>query len=95
MLLSLSGKILDVEGLTLVGRSLDKHGNRVGTPFPKAFGNPSSKNIQGQFHLDDILTHPNVRVDISKRSGDILMYAPDGRGACFYADGIFKHFLNY
>ena len=53
---------MDRGGLTKAGRALDKHGNRSTSVFPKATGNPASKNMQGQYRLDDILTHPNRRI---------------------------------
>ena len=53
-----------------------------------------NKNIQGQFHLDDILTHPNSKVVIGIK-GDIQLFTPYGRGAHFRSDNSFKGFLNY
>jgi len=44
--------------LTKTGRAIDKHGGRAGSVFPKPVGNIAKKNMQCQFHLDDILTHP-------------------------------------
>jgi len=72
--------------------SLEKHGNRPNSPFPRATGNPVNKNIQGQFHLDDILTHPKQRTFIDSKRG-LEMYAPDGRGAYFREDGSFRGFV--
>ena|ERR1700722_1629744 len=62
--LSKAGQVIDRNGLTKAGRALDKHGNRPNSPFSKATGNEISKNNQGQFHLDDVLTHPNRKVII-------------------------------
>ncbi len=78
-------------GLTKAGRALDKHGVRPNSPFPKATGSTAKKNIQGQFQLDDILTHPNS-VTIKDGIG-FEIYAPDGRGAYFYNDGSFRGFI--
>lgn len=90
--LSKAGQVADRGGLTRVGRALDKHGNRPNSVFPKAFGNPANKNIQGQFHLDDILTHPKTFTK-SNKFGGLNYYAPDGRGACFDLNGNFRGFL--
>ena len=94
--LSNAGKVMDRRGLTKAGRSLDKHGNRFGSVFPKATGNPSSKNIQGQWYLDDILTHPQGRVhfDYHKQFGEIIdVKVPSTGGARFYRDGKMIGFL--
>ena len=85
---------MDRGGLTKSGRALDKHGNRPGSPFPKAWGTPEQKNIQGQFHLDDILTDPNGNRGFAW-NGSLFFYSCDGRGAQFYSNGSFKGFLNY
>ncbi len=92
--LSKAGQVMDREGLTRAGRALDKHGNRFGSPFPKATGNPASKNMQGQFHLDDILTDPSGRM-IDLKGGSRQFYSGDGRGIHFRPDGSFKGFLDY
>ncbi|MGA8163396.1 MAG: hypothetical protein WB791_00030 [Waddliaceae bacterium] len=71
---------------------MDKHGGRPGSIFPKATGNPGSKNLQGQWHLDDILTDPN---GFSKPNnfGGVDFYRQDGAGIRFYKDGTFRGFL--
>ncbi len=51
--------MFDRNGLTRAGRALDKHGNRPNTVYPKTRGTPIDKKLQGQFQLDDILTHLN------------------------------------
>jgi len=90
--LSRAGQVMDRGGLTRAGRALDKHGNRFGSPFPRATGRPTSKNTQGLFHLDDILTHPNSRIiDYGEKGFEI--YTPDGRGIHFRADGRFRGFV--
>ncbi len=91
--LSKAGQAMDREGLTRAGRSLDKHGNRLGSPFPKAFGNPNAKNMQGQWHLDDILTDPFGKIKFDS-TGSFQIYSLDGRGAYFYSDGTFRGFLD-
>jgi RHS repeat-associated protein len=90
--LSQAGQAMDRGGLTRAGRALDKHGNRPDTVYPKARGTPLEKNLQGQFQLDDILTHPQS-YNIENNVGGINYYTPDGRGAFFYADGTFRGFL--
>jgi hypothetical protein len=50
-----AGSVLDRGGLTMAGRALDKHGNRLGTIFPKAAGSVAAKNTQGQAVLDEII----------------------------------------
>jgi hypothetical protein len=57
--LSNAGLELDRAGLMRAGRALEKHGNRIGSPFPIATGSITRKNALGQFHLDGILTNPN------------------------------------
>lgn len=90
--LSKAGQVMDRGGLTKAGRALDKHGGRPGSVFPKAIGNPASKNAQGQFHLDDILTHPQS-VSYSNRFGGKDIFSPDGRGVRFDADDNVLGFL--
>ena len=72
--LSKAGQMLDRNGLTRAGRALDKHGNRPGSVFPKAFGDIANKNALGQYHLDDILTHPETFLKIHYRPkyGEVL-----------------------
>ncbi|MDB2614432.1 hypothetical protein N9Y92_04685 [Chlamydiales bacterium] len=82
---------MDRSGLTRAGRALDKHGNRPGSVFPKATGGPASKNMQGQFYLDDILTSPKT-TSISNRFGGKDIYAPNGRGVRYDKDFDFKGF---
>ena len=94
--LSKAGQVMDRAGLTKAGRALEKHGNRAGTVFPKATGNTVTKNLQGQFHLDDILTHPRSRQSQWKHRsfGDILdIQVPGQGGARFSQNGHFIGFL--
>lgn len=78
----------DRGGLTRAGRALDKHGNRPGSPFPRAVGKVSDKNWQGQFHLDDILTDPKIKWT-QNEGGSMKIYSTDGRGAFFEKNGTF------
>jgi uncharacterized protein RhaS with RHS repeats len=90
--LSKAGQVMDRNGLTMAGRALAKHGNRPGSVFPRHVGRASDKNALGQFHLDDILTHPQTYIKPNKFEG-YNFYAPDGRGACFEVDGTLRGFL--
>jgi hypothetical protein len=85
--LSQAGQIMDRGGLTKVGRALDKHGNRPGSVFPKVTGNPASKNIQGQYHLDDILTHPNSKISHRDHRdfGRVMDIEVPGRGGARFS----------
>jgi hypothetical protein len=94
--LSKAGQTMDRGGLTKAGRSLDKHGGRSGSVFPKATGNPASKNAQGQYHLDDILTHPNsiIKQHMRPKYGEVIDYRiPGDRGVRFSKNGDFIMFL--
>lgn len=62
--------------------------------FPKATGDAASINEQGQYQLDDILKHPEVKL-IRSDHGGAKLYAPDGRGAYFKSNGTFRGFLEY
>ena len=84
--------MLDRNGLTRAGRALDKHGNRLGSAFPKAFGDIANKNALGQYHLDDILTHPDGFIRLN-RFGGIDFFKPNGSGVRFYSDFSFRGFL--
>jgi len=77
--LSKAGQVMDKGGLTRAGRALEKHGGRTGSVFPKAKGNIANKNLQDQFHLDDILTHPKGYSKPNKFGG-VDYYGPDGCG---------------
>lgn len=83
---------MDRGGLTQAGRSLDKHGNRLGTPFPKATGDVVSKNNQGQYQLEHILYDSNKEI-IPLTNGGFKIYSGN-RGAYYELDGIFRGFLN-
>jgi len=80
------GNKADKGGLTSVGRSLQKHGSRERSIYPKAIGNNSVINKQGEQILKEILTHADVEVIARHhaRFGDILEYRiPGGMGARF------------
>ena len=83
-------------GLTRAGGALDKHGNRPGSVFPTAKGNPMSKNAQGQYHLDDILTHPKsiTKQHYRPKYGNVTdIGMPGDRGARFSESSEFLMFL--
>lgn len=90
--LSRAGQVNDRGGLTRAGRALDKHGGRTGSAFPKPTGNPACKNMQGQFQLDDILTHPQSKSSINRFGGKDI-FSPDGRGVRFDQENNFMGFL--
>jgi RHS repeat-associated protein len=89
--LSKAGRVMDRNGLTKAGRALDKHGGRPDSVFPKATGSPTSKSVQGQYHLDDILTHQST--SYPNRFGGQDIFLRDGRGARFDAENNFVGFL--
>ncbi len=91
--LSKAGQVMDRGGLTKAGRALDKHGGRPNSAFPKATGNLANKNMQGQFHLDDILTDPNKAFIKDLENNGFKIYAQDGRGAYFRNDGTLRGFI--
>jgi filamentous hemagglutinin len=48
--------------------------------------------MQGQYHLDDILTHPQS-ISRSNRFGGRDIFSPDGPGVRFDAENNFTGFL--
>ncbi len=84
-------------GLTAIGRSLQKHGSRSGSVFPKATGNVASINAQAEAVLKGILSNPKATTVTRHhaRLGNIMdIRIPGGQGARFSADGkTFLHFL--
>lgn len=72
------------------GRALQKHGSRAGSIFPKATGNVSAINAQGEKVLNEIITNPSVTTVTRHhaRFEYVLEYKlPSGQGARFSADG--------
>jgi uncharacterized protein RhaS with RHS repeats len=90
--LSNAGKAIDRNGLTKAGRAYAKHCSRSGSVFPTHIGKASDKNVLGQFHLEDILTHPRG-FQKNNKFGGVDFYRPDGSGVRFYSDGSFRGFL--
>ncbi|MGN1217544.1 MAG: RHS repeat domain-containing protein, partial [Phocaeicola sp.] len=76
-------------GLTAVGRALKKHGDRIGSAFPKAVGNQAAINAQGEKVLKEILSNPNVQRtvnnnNIGRYGGSVVDYKiPNGMEARF------------
>ncbi|CUI18102.1 rhs family protein (plasmid) [Candidatus Protochlamydia naegleriophila] len=94
--LSEAEKVIDRGGLTKAGRALQKHGDRPKTAFPKAKGNISQVNSQGQDILDNILTHPNQEIISwnSRTYGDLVdIQIPGQGGARFSSKGNLIGFL--
>ncbi|WP_373745616.1 MafB family polymorphic toxin [Neisseria dentiae] len=91
-----SAKEIDRGGLTIAGRALQKHGNREGSAFPRAQGNPTSVNLQAEKVVNDILNNPNT-ISTQRNTGrfgkvtDIV--APDGRGLRYDSNGKLIGFL--
>ena len=90
------GNVMDRGGLTVVGRALQKHGNRTGSIFPKVTGNAAAINVQGERVLNRILTNSNV-TSVTRHHvglGNVLEYRiPGSQGARFSGDG--KTFLGF
>lgn len=82
---------------TAAGHALTKHagGQRAGgSAFPALSGNPANINRIAQSQVDDILSNGRVVTRTHPNHGPIVeVFAPDGRGARWYADGRFFGFL--
>jgi hypothetical protein len=89
-----AGNTIDRSGFTRVGRGLMKHGHRKGSVFPKPLGNSAEMNRRGESVLREILNDPK-RTIFKNNKGGIEIYAPNGRGAYFREDGIFRGFIEY
>lgn len=83
----------DVNGMTVAGRALEKHGSRPGSAFPRAVGNVASKNIQGQEVLEDILLSNNQRITPNRFGGQDVFDTHTGRGVRFDGNGNMMGFL--
>ncbi|MGL4590088.1 MAG: hypothetical protein ACRCUP_07615, partial [Mycoplasmatales bacterium] len=76
----LTGKILnstnsiDKGGLTRAGRALQKHGNRVGSVYPKPTGNESKLNGDGLEIVKKILNNPNATTRVVEGSNTTNRY---------------------
>lgn len=87
-----AGDQADRNGLTRAGRALQKHGDRLGSSFPKATGTAREKNEQARAILETILTDPGT-VQTPLGRGGVEFRHPSGRGARFEADGSFGGFV--
>lgn len=83
--------------LTAAGHALSKHGTgqRAGSSaFPALSGNQQNWNLIAQGQIDDILSTGQMVQRTHPNHGPIIeVFAPDGRGARWYADGRFFGFL--
>lgn len=82
----------DRNGLTRVGRALQKHSGRSDSVFRGlSSGNASSKNEQGMRVVGEILNDPDVRVESLQNVTNI--WDASGRGIRIGNDGTFMGFL--
>lgn len=86
-----AGDEIDRNGLTRVGRALQKHSDRVGSIFQKTPGKFSSINNQGREILKKILEDPKHTV-LKNRFGGLDILTNNG-GARFNSDGVFMGLL--
>ena len=90
--LSRAAGALDRNGLTMAGRSLQKHSSRPGSAFNTSATRAGDFNTAGQSVVDDLLTSPGS-LQQTNHLGGIDVLAPDGRGIRFNSDGSFRGFL--
>ncbi len=88
-----AGQHADRNGLTKAGRGLQKHGDRLGSVFPKSTGNAVARNQQGQDVLEGILKSGNQTSRPNRFGGKDIFDNNTGRGVRFDADGKMKGFL--
>lgn len=82
----------DRNGLTQVGRALQKHSGRDGSVFNGlSSGSATARNEQGLRVLDDILNDPAGRTEVLDRVTNI--WDSTGRGVRYGNDGSFMGFL--
>lgn len=90
--LRMAAEAADRNGLTRVGRALQKHSDRKASVFQgRSSGGAMSRNEQGLQVLDEILYDPNSRVEILDRVMNI--WDTSGRGVRYAKDGTFIGFL--
>lgn len=89
--LEASAREMDRNGLTRAGRSLQKHGDRPDSAFPRSTGNAAARNQQGIREVNAVLRDPGRRVEVLDRV--INIYRADGSGVRFSSTGVFKGFL--
>ncbi len=82
----------DRNGLTRVGRALQKHSGRDGSVYSRLSGGTATeRNKQGMRVLDDILNDAGGRTEV--RDNVINIYDSAGRGVRMSKDGTFMGFL--
>ena len=94
--LSNNAGVIDKSPLTKAGRALQKHGDRIGSIFPKATGDAVAKNAQGQCIVDSILNDPNktVLLQSTGRFGQVIdVTSSKGQGLRYDANGNLIGFL--
>jgi hypothetical protein len=95
--LSKSGeKPIGGQGMTKAGASLAQHGEALG--YDDLTGGPEAKNMLGQDLLDEILTNPGSTVSTvptGNFAGGLRFITPDGAGATFDINGVFRYFGYY
>ena len=80
--------------LTRAGRGLQKHGDRVDSPFPRSTGTAAERNAQGQRVLEEILRSKNQVVKMAKQGHLDVIDAATGRGVRFRPDGSLRGFID-
>lgn len=83
-------------GYTKAGHALSKHGNRSGSKFPPAQGNPSQVSQQAEEIVRNILDNPasTLTQRHHARFGDVTeIYAPNGQGLRFNSINEFIGFI--
>lgn len=73
----------DRAGFTKAGRSLQKHGDRQGSTFPKIKGSPHQANQQANSIVEDIVSNKNSKFQLRflPRFGKVIeIRSPDGKG---------------
>jgi len=94
--LSRSAGVIDKGSLTKAGRALQKHGDRIGSIFPKATGEAVAKNAQGQSIVDSILKDPKKTVLLQNtgRFGQVIdIMSAEGKGLRYDSNGNLIGFL--
>ncbi len=89
-----AGQQLDRNGLSRAGRSLQKHGDRADSVFPRSTGNAAARNDQGQQILEEILNSSNQTTRANRLGGRDIFDTASGRGVRFDGDGQFIGFLD-
>jgi hypothetical protein len=80
-----AGQLLDKGALTVCGRACQKHGDRRGTVFPRAKGNPQRINLLGLQVLEGILRSKNQRVQQNRFGGKDIWDDNTKRGVRYVA----------